>query len=426
MVSSKLKHLKIRDITEFRLLKAMTPFLTHQIEPSEKCGCSNKVHMLSDEGSIMQQQQWRHHRGHDHYQLPDTVEAFLDEYCFSSAIDNQQSVPQNPKLQGDVLGMTPVTYAAISGNTRVLAQLLATPGVEASPRVRQTLRSLQYVVVARGSTPLLLASEYNYDKGPKVLALLMAHGADPHETDCMNHGAVTRMAAIDAGANIRWLRQTIGDSVSIDSSGKEIGPLVEAMCSNHLSAIEALLDLGARCRHDTVGPVGFSPLMVSGVGGDPTIVRRMLSLVGREHIDMRAVSQSHPLAALGLWNRLCWRAAGPCCSISTLAMASLAGATALHAAVLYANVDALTLLLEDGGADPLIRNVLGMTPLDLLRNLGGCKLMERVLLAHMPSGCATTKERARSPRKWKWKLGSPRSGSRNATGKSIAKVHCCC
>ena len=98
MVSSKLKYLKIRDITEFRLLKAKTPFLTHQIEPSEKCGCSNKVHMLSDEGSIMQQQQWRHNRDHDHYQLPDTVEAFLDEYCFSSAIDNQQSVPQNPKL----------------------------------------------------------------------------------------------------------------------------------------------------------------------------------------------------------------------------------------------------------------------------------------------------------------------------------------
>jgi hypothetical protein len=368
MLRLKLEQLRDKDITEFRLLKAMVPYILHRL--------GNGRH----EQRVPQ---------------PQTVPKFLGEYCFSAATDNQQRIPargdnmkrkQQNKWAGDVVGLTPVSYAAMSGNVEILAQLLVIPGVEVSPRLRRTLRCQRYVVFS-GSTPFLLAAEFNFEEtAPAVLALLMDHGADPLGTDNAGNGAILKMASTGQVESIRWLKRAV-PRLDLDRRYGVIRTtaLMRAVVHGHPGTVDALLGLGADCRHDGVNALGMNPLVGAGMCADAALVRTLTRAVGAEHMNRRvalgAWSLRSPFPALALAERVRGRIRGMAQldPRDVRGMASIQGATPLHFAVAYYNLAALRAMLELG-ADPLVRNAMGMTPFDLLQAMGGCPPMEVALL----------------------------------------------
>lgn len=156
-----------------------------------------------------------------------------------------------------------------------------------------------------------------------------------------------------------------------------------------LLSVDTLLALGAACGPGAVDALGAHPFMLAALNGDRALVRKMVSAVGGAAYVNQRVVPPHllPFALAFFIGRMRRRVLGP--RRVGLKQVTIGGSTALHGAVMVSNLTTLKAFLDEG-ADPYVRNKFGMTPLLLLRALGGCPHMEQVLLHRMSNSTRQT------------------------------------
>lgn len=289
-------------------------------------------------------------------------------------------------------GITPLAVAALGGSAPVVAALLA---AGADPNA----------VSGEGETPLMQAA---LNGAPDTLNLLLEHGADPNAAEAYRGQTALMWAA--ASGNEQAVAMLLASGATIDAqSTAGFTPLLFAVREARLDALRVLIDSGANA--NALAPDGTSALNVAIVNGYYEVAAELLAHGADPNLPDPRGSPLHTIAwlrepgatgnaAVGAeadapvrasgnvtslelatqllaagadpnvridwdesrFNKLGGTARNPPGLILGRHLLTYNGATAFYIAA--KNGDApLMQVLADGGADPLITNRFGITPL---------------------------------------------------------------
>ena len=203
--------------------------------------------------------------------------------------------------------------------------------------------------------------------------MLLDHGADPFETDAVGNDAFMFACVFGRTENVKfWLKRFPNWDLERKNKvvgGNALGQAVH-MGPRRVEIVKILLDNGAKLdyRTDTGGSILSN--ICSCVDGSPELIQfvfdRMSHTLRKQEVNFQNQAQTfkwkaiHRIARFLVRNKL---------THSGLAegLARIGGSTALHSAVRSGDVDVVNLLLQYG-ADPSLKNALGMSSVDFCIN----------------------------------------------------------
>lgn len=297
----------------------------------------------------------------------------------------------------DVENVSLLFYAAGAKKLRVVRALLKR--LSALENSDERLRILNAGVRKQGYVEFGIPSDLSalgfavFMSSPEIICALLDAGADPH----LRYGAFSPLhIACVSGVveNINaWFRHLPQWDVN-ERDGK-LGGVPVSICAKlgplKLPALNALIDAGADDR--LLAHTGGSLLncACSNEDADPAAVRMLL---GRGvDVNFHNFSWSHQTTK---W-RLIYNLASTLTRLRLIRSGILCDLafeknnTALHLAVQRGDYEIVKILLEEGHADPFIRNSMGQNALDYCDHSGPYPPIRELLLRHMRGRKRTTR-----------------------------------
>ena len=189
------------------------------------------------------------------------------------------------------------------------------------------------------------------DDGDAITALLR-RGFDPNTRD--PKGQVGLTIALQNGANKAFAALLASRTVNVDArNAQDESPLMIAAIKGNVDAVKALI-----AREADVNKTGWAPLHYAASAGSPQHAV-IISLLLENHAYIDATSPN--------------------------------GTTPLMMAAHYGSIEAVQLLLEEG-ADPILKNQLGLTAADFALRVSRTESAEKIAAAI----------RRRQPNRGKW------------------------
>jgi ankyrin repeat protein/CHAT domain-containing protein len=178
----------------------------------------------------------------------------------------------------DAHGRTPLALAAVSGNAAVV-EFLAGSGASVDP------------VDTDGATPLLRAMERPDTQVPRVVAVLLDHGANPNARN--QEGLTPLLLAVrDGNEALAKLLADKGASLEAGLDDLGVSPLLLAAVNGKESMVRFLVGRGADIRARTKG--GYSALVLSLTAGHAPIAEYLI----QQGIDVNAQGTADHVTAL--------------------------------------------------------------------------------------------------------------------------------
>ena len=185
-----------------------------------------------------------------------------------------------------------------------------------------------------------------------AIALLLRRGFDPNTRD--PKGQVGLTIALQNGANKAFAALLASRTVNVDArNAQDESPLMIAAIKGNVDAVKALI-----AREADVNKTGWAPLHYAASAGSPQHAV-IISLLLENHAYIDAASPN--------------------------------GTTPLMMAAHYGSIEAVQLLLEEG-ADPTLKNQLGLTAADFALRVSRTESAEKIAAAI----------RRRQPNRGKW------------------------
>jgi hypothetical protein len=275
----------------------------------------------------------------------------------------------------DQEGFSLLGYAALSDCVQVVQEVLNKIQDIKDPKIRKQYRQARcpkFGLVALGvsglSTPLMgamLASR------PKIVSLLLEHGADPFETDIAGNDPLMFASIFGRTDNVKFWLNRFPDW-DLERKNKVVGGVALGqavfMGPHRLKLVKVLLDHGSSIDFQTDTGGSVLSALCECEDGSPELMQLILDHIPLAHqnqkINYRRRGKTlkwrniHRLARFLIQKKL--KNSG---LINALAQDS--GSAPLHFAVQRGDVDVVNLLLRYG-ADPTIKNDLGKTPVDYI------------------------------------------------------------
>jgi ankyrin repeat protein len=289
---------------------------------------------------------------------PASVDEFLHVFCFETADDTSGS------------GFSPLTAAAISGNTHVARELIRIhkADVNVPTTALDTTHGLD-----KGSTPLIGAAAFcPPEHVDEMVALLLGAGANP------NHGSKTGTTPLHVAVachNLAGVEALItrakGPLNLVLEAGDKIAngtPLNIAAYLSTPEIVRKLIDAGAHVGHiddhggHILSAAACNPAMTTEMleqlidGADCNRVQRPLTF--KWHLIFAILKMLLKRNLIGK-------------SDLFMGLAHSRGSTALHIAAMNGCASLVACLLDNGAHKSLtVRNQMGCTPMDVARLFG--------------------------------------------------------
>ena len=273
------------------------------------------------------------------------------------------------KVFTDREGFSLLAYAATSDCVLVVEAVLSE--IEKSEKMSQRCneyiqaglpRKVINLGIAKLMTPLMGAM---IASRPKIVSILLEHGADPFATDSSGHDALVFASTFGRVENVKfWLDRF--PKWDLERKNKIVGGTALGsavyMGPDRLKLFELLVDRGALL--DVPNHSGASLLMQACANEDcdPRIVSLLCKRNKSQDVNVRRYGRTlkwrniYRLARFLTWTTLSRSAV-------MISLSRACGSTALHYAVRRGDTDVVNLLLRYG-ADSTIKNNLGKSPVD--------------------------------------------------------------
>ena len=275
-------------------------------------------------------------------------------------------------------------FHAVSELLQILKRVFK--GDEYTRRLESRLRKQGYASLGiPGGTTTLMAAMMT--ASTEVISMLLECGANIQSVDVMGNDAFMLASAFGRPKNLQfWLKEY--SDYNLEQRNTVLGAtalvLATNMGANKIDTVRTLCKSGARI--DALTHAGFSVLMAACANedSDPAVVKLLIGVLDRVEdlgldgdINHRMQSKSTKWKMLRGSAKIAVRS-GFVNSVLARRLANGPGLTALHYAARRGDVEIVTLLLE-AGADPYIKNEMGMNSFDISEKFGPFPSVKKAL-----------------------------------------------